>query len=184
MQQSSLQEETDVYLAEVNFNFDDDDDDDDDDYKSLRGISLKQLNDAKAVRKVHRSLAYRPINAVAKMIKEGYIENVPIDGKLLRNAEAIFGKPYHKLKSKAAKKRTSRIKLYDRLVDGHLAIELDVTTFYRRLFLVGCTHPHSHCKVARLGATAAEVMAQDAMSLATAFEKTRLYYTSRGWKIS
>ena len=180
-QPSSLQEEMDIELAEVNFNLDDETDDK---YESLRGMTLRQLHDAKAVRRVHRSLAYRPINAIAKMMKEGYIDNMPIDGKLLRNAEVILGKPHHKLKSRAAKRRTSRIKLYDRLIDGHVAIEFDVMTFYRHLFLVGCTHPYSHCKVAHLGPTTSEVMIQDSQSLMVAFEKIRLYYTTRGWNIS
>ena len=170
-----------VELAEVNFNFNDDDDDK---YEALRGVNLKRLNEAKAVRSVHRRLAYRPINAIAKLVKEGYISNMPIDGRLLRSAEATLGKPCHRLKSRAAKKRTSRIKLYDRLIDGHLAIELDATMFYRRLFLVGCTRPHSRCKAAHLGPTASDATAQDSQSLMIAFEKTRLYYTARGWKTS
>ena len=174
--------------AEVDKNENDNDDDDDDtnndNYEALRGLSLKHLKDAKDVRREHRSMAYRPINAVEKMAKEGYIENMPIDGKLLRIAESIFGKPYSKQKSKAAKKSTRRINLYDRLMDGCIALELDVMTFYRHLFLVSCTFQYSHCKVEYLGPTTTEVMMQDAKSLTTAFEKIVLYYTSRSWKIS
>ena len=136
MQSSTPSDEVDVELAEVDSNFESNDDDDDDDKREpLRGTTLRRLNDAKSVGQVHRSLARRPINAVAKLIKEGYIEDLPIDGKLLRSAEATLGKPYMKLKSKAAKRKTSRLKLYDRLIDGHIAIEFDVTTFYRRLLL-------------------------------------------------
>ena len=63
---------------------------DNDQYESLRGLSLRQLREAKQVRAVHRSMAYRPTNAVSKMLKEGYIVNMPIDGKLLRNVEQIY----------------------------------------------------------------------------------------------
>ena len=69
-------------------------------------------------------------------------------------------------------------------MEGQLALEFDVTTFFRRLFLVGCTYPYSHCKASYLGPTTSEVMAQDAASLIMAFEKTRLYYVSRDWQIS
>lgn len=173
-------------LAEVNTEDggSENDDSESDNYEALRGLTLRQLNEAKDVRKIHRSLAYRPINAVEKLAKEGYLINMPIDGKLLRATESIFGKPYSKLKSRAAKKSTKRIKLYDRLLTGCIAVELDVMTFYRHLFLVSCTYPYSHCKVEHLGPTTTDVMMQDAKSLTMAFEKIVLYYTSRSWKIS
>ena len=72
---------------------------------------------------------------------EGRVESAPVDGKPLRDAEAILGKPRHKLKSRAAKRRTSRIKLRDRLIDGRVAIELDATTLYRRSLLAGRARP-------------------------------------------
>ena len=42
---------------------------DNDQYESLRGLSLRQLREAKQVRAVHRSMAYRPTNAVSKSIE-------------------------------------------------------------------------------------------------------------------
>ena len=83
-------------MAEVNLSFDDDDDDK---REPLRGASLRRLSEAKSARRAHRSLARRPISAVAKAIKEGYVEDAPIDGKPLRSAEATFGEPRHKLKA-------------------------------------------------------------------------------------
>ena len=72
--------------------YDKSDKSDSDQYESLRGVSSRQMKEAKQARAAHRSLAYRPTSAVSETIKEGYIQNMPIDGKLLRNVEEIFGK--------------------------------------------------------------------------------------------
>ena len=89
-------------------------------FEALRAANVKQLKEAQQVRRVHRSMAYKPVNSVDKLLKEKYLVNCPLDGRTLRAAEAILGRPYNRLKSAAAKKRTRRIKLYDRLVDGLL----------------------------------------------------------------
>ena len=93
----------------MNVNVKDKNEDDNDLYESLRGVTQSQLKAAKQVRQAHRSLAYRPTNAISKLLKEGYINSISIDGKLLRNAEEVFGKPYNKLKSKASKRKSQRI---------------------------------------------------------------------------
>ena len=100
-------------------------------FESLRTANVKRLKEAQKVRRVHRSMAYKPINSVDKLLKERYLVNCPLDGRTLRAAEAILGRPCNRLKSAAAKKRTRKIKLYDRLVDGSIAIEVDVMKFFR-----------------------------------------------------
>ena len=77
-------------LAEVNTEDggSENDDSENDNYEALRGLTLRQLNEAKDVRKIHRSLAYRPINAVEKLAKEGYLINMPIDvGQFVENGQ-------------------------------------------------------------------------------------------------
>ena len=129
-------------------------------------------------------MAYRPVNSTSEMINKQYIVNCPIDRSLLLKAEQIFGRPYQKIKSRSRKRQTSRISLYDRLVDGCIALEVDIMTFYRHLFLVSCAIPHSHCRIQHLGPTKSEHMIQDVQSLMNAYENISSYYVCRGWKIS
>ena len=83
---------------------------DKDNFENLRTANVKQLKEAQMVRRIHRSMAYKPVNSVDKLLKEKYLVNCPLDGRTLRAAEAVLGRPYNRLKSTAAKKRTKKIK--------------------------------------------------------------------------
>ena len=61
------------------------------------------------MRRVHRSAARKPISGVDKLMKERRLVSCPLDGRALRAAEAVLGRPHDRLKSAAAKRRAKRV---------------------------------------------------------------------------
>ncbi len=51
----------------------------------------KDLNRARAVRKVLRSTGFKSYKSIYHMINKVYIENLPVDPKVFRVADALFG---------------------------------------------------------------------------------------------
>ena len=84
------------------------------------GMSMSQYNRAREIRRVHKAIGYRDRNALSKLIKKGWLVNLPVDRQLLaRNCE-VLGKPVDLLKAKAKKKKPRFLCSIDLSTSGKL----------------------------------------------------------------
>ena len=99
-----------------------------DQYSDIRGMTLSQLRRARQARAVHRGMAFRDKNALSMLINRGYMTNMPIDPKLFHIANELFGPPHELIKAKTKRRKSPRLKIYGKLEEGELAMELDLVT--------------------------------------------------------
>ena len=122
-----------------------------DEYAELRGMSMAQLRQARAIRAIHRGFALRDTQAIAKLVNNGWGENMPISVKLFKLANELLGVPHEQYAAKARSSRTPSFKEYGKLNENEVGMELDIMTWFGHTFLVAVITPTSFTRVVYLG---------------------------------
>ena len=128
-------------------------------------------------------MAFRDKNALSTFISKGYIVNIPIDPKLFRIANELLGPPHELIKAKTKRQKSPSLKIYGKLEDGELALELDVMTWFAHAFLIFVAYPTSYTKGVYLGRHGVGEHYKDRERLALAYKKISAFIRSCDWKI-
>ena len=154
-----------------------------DEYAELRGMSMAQLRQARAIRAIHRGFALRDTQAIAKLVNNGWVENMPISVKLFKLANELLGVPHEQYAAKARSSRTPSFKEYGKLNENEVGMELDIMTWFGHTFLVAVITPTSFTRVVYLGKHGVGEQYKNKEKLIAAFNQVHAFIKSYQWNV-
>ena len=154
-----------------------------DKYADVRGMSMAQLRQARAIRSIHRGFAFRDTQALAKLVNNGWVRNMPISVKLFRMANELLGTPHEEYAAKARTSRTPSFKDYANLKDNEVGMELDIMTWFGHTFLVAVLTPTSFTRVVYLGKHGVGEHYKNKEKLISAYLQIHAFVKSYQWNV-
>jgi hypothetical protein len=100
---------------------------------SIAKYTVKELREARAVRQVLRNLGYKSMKSIFHLVAKGKLINLPVDPKVFRVVDEMFGKSMPRGDSAAKKRKTGKHKLYCQLTGNSIALEWDLMYMYVKL---------------------------------------------------